>query len=293
MALKRPDGIDWLVYSLLIVVFVFVFLVAYAPPQDPQTLLSRIWLAAGWPLIIGTATAVVSAFAGTWGAQALAERSAKRQRWTSEVRNVNLAIASAADLANFFISAKKQHIFELAKNYFASVGARNGPRRLGEPAPTWLDLNVLSKIQVGPLDRLRHIMMEKISPSVNSTRLLNVLDQSVQGLIEAVDQRNNWISGVATWPEDEHKNPRMGAKYFGEQYLNEGRDQRYCGYVAGIRDFTDDSIAFSILLCRSLEKYGQLLKEEFGGNSPDIARVKFDRGVEYIPTLSDYSGWEM
>ena len=64
--------------------------------------------------IVGT---FVSAYAGTWGAQKLAEGTARRRELLTEIRRTNAAIGLAANVANTYITTKKQLVKDLVAQF--------------------------------------------------------------------------------------------------------------------------------------------------------------------------------
>jgi hypothetical protein len=83
-------------------------------------------LEAGESLRVFLNSAFVSAFLsalagaglGVWGAQRLAERSARRRELLDALRQANALIVLAATISNQALSIKKQHIARISKTYF-------------------------------------------------------------------------------------------------------------------------------------------------------------------------------
>ncbi len=101
-------------------------LVAFAPVADELTLTMRLWAIADLPISIAVVSTFLSAFAGTWGAQLLAERKAERRALLSEIRGTNAALGLVFTITNTYITTKKQHIRALVQDYEAQVAARLG-----------------------------------------------------------------------------------------------------------------------------------------------------------------------
>ncbi len=79
-------------------VLVFAGLTLVAPP--PTSVSARLWSAANSAISIAVVSTFIAAFAGTWGAQLLAERTARRKELLDEIRGTNTAIGLTFNIAN-------------------------------------------------------------------------------------------------------------------------------------------------------------------------------------------------
>ena len=84
----------------------------------------RLWAIANSQIFIVAVSTFLAAFAGTWGAQLLAERKTERRALLSEIRGTNAALGLAFTITNTYITTKKQHIRALVQDYEAQVAAR-------------------------------------------------------------------------------------------------------------------------------------------------------------------------
>ncbi len=290
MGQNRPDGIDLLVTCVLGVVIVAVVLVAYAPTQDAPTLWSRIWHDAGWPLILAIVSTFVAAFAGTWGAQTVAERIAARKELLAEIRSVNAALALSFNITNTYVTVKKQHVQQLVEKYEAAkMEHADAVENNRGTFSVLMDLRELSA-PFCPVNELRAIMLEKITPSINALMTLTPLIQSVEGLTETIKKRNAWITQFESRSRSLSE-IQKAALYLGFEFSPGQTDVRYNSYMDALKSQTDDCIAFPIIISQSLKAYGKELRKRYGSDAPEIVSGSFQQSSEYIPDMNTYKDW--
>jgi hypothetical protein len=166
MSVDRISRNDFILLAFFISALATLVLVAFAPVADEATLTMRVWAAAGSPISIVVVSTFIAAFAGTWGAQLLAERGADRRALLSEIRGTNVALGLVFTIANTYIATKKQHVGDLVQNYRAQVAARQAHMSgasAGTPFTYKLDLHTIAP-PFSPIDELRQILREKITP---------------------------------------------------------------------------------------------------------------------------------
>jgi hypothetical protein len=268
-----------------------IFLVAFAPVADESTLTMRLWAIAGSQISIAVVSTFLSAFAGTWGAQLLAERKAERRTLLSEIRGTNAALGLVFTITNTYISAKKQHIRALVQDYRAQVAARQVHLEAAAAASPFayrLDLQTIAP-PFSPIDELRQILREKITPDGRALILLTPLVQSIHGFADTAKQRNDWISEVKAMPED--CDALIEALFFGTPYAPGRVDVRYPNFIRELELQTDDCIAFSILIGQSLVTYGERLAARYGDGAPKISKPNYDKAADLLPDMSFYADW--
>ncbi len=270
---------------------VSLVLVAFAPVADESTLTMRLWAIAGSPLSIAVVSTFIAAFAGTWGAQVLAERKADRKALLSEIRGTNAALGLVFTITNTYITAKKQHIRALVQDYEAQVAARKAHfagAGAGSPFACHLDLQTIAP-PFSPIDELRQMLREKITPDGRALILLTPLVQSIHSFADTVTQRNDWIAEVKAMPE--HSDALVAAWFFGNSYAPGRIDDRYPTLISALKHETDDCIAFSILIGQSLVSYGERLTTRYGDGAPRISKASYDNAGDLLPDMSLYAAW--
>jgi predicted metal-dependent hydrolase len=238
----------------------------------------------------------ISAFAGTWGAQVLAGRTARRKELLHEIRGVNAALGFAFNICNSYIGAKKQHIREIVAKYQKQcadreahhVGLKEGTIPAGTPFLYNIELQTILP-PFSPIEGLQKVLMDRITPDGRALILLTPLIQSIESFSDIVAQRNAWIAEVKNMPEN--TDPQKTGLYFGTPYAVGRIDDRYPSLMKALELHTDDCIAFSVLLVGSLRKYGEKLVSQYGRGAPKIGTPNFETAGDLIPDMKQYSAW--
>jgi len=173
------------------------------------------------------------------------------------------------NIANTYIITKKQHIRTLVQNYEVQVAARQAHvADSGSPFTCRLDLQTIAP-PFSPIDELRQMLREKITPDGRAMILLTPLVQSIHGFADTATQRNAWIAEVRAMPEN--SDAMKSAWFFGLPYAPGRIDNRYPNFISALKLQTDDCIAFSILIGQSLVSYGERLTTRYGDGAPIIS----------------------
>ncbi len=186
MTSDRMSRNDFILLAFFVGMLSAIALVALAPVADDLTLTMRLWAIAGSPISIGVVSTFIAAFAGTWGAQLLAERKADRKALLSELRGTNAALGLVFTIANAYITVKKQHIRPLVEDYEAQVAARKAHLAgadVGSPFAYRLEL-LATAPPFSPIDELRQMLRERITPDGKAMILLTPLVQSIHGFAD-------------------------------------------------------------------------------------------------------------
>jgi hypothetical protein len=286
-----PDRIsrnDFVLLAVFLGMLFVMVLIAFAPVADQATFTMRAWAFAESPFTIGVISTFIAAFAGTWGAQLLAERMASRRLLLSEIRATNAALGLVFTIANTYITTKKQHIQKLVQDYDAQVAARKahaaGPNA-GTPFAYRLEGQTLIP-PFSPIDELRQMLRERITPDGKAMILLTPLVQSIHGFTETALQLNAWIAEVKSLPD-----ATKAAYFFGLPYAPGHVDDRYASFIKALNWQTDDCIAFSILIGRSLISYGERLVKRYGDEAPKISIANYDKAGGLLPDMALYADW--
>src|SRR4051794_6710021 len=131
MTSDRMSRNDYILLAFFMAVLSAIILAAFAPVGDESTLTMRLWAIAGSPISIAVVSTFIAAFAGTWGAQLLAERKADRRLLLSEIRGTNAALGLVFTIANTYITTKKQLIRTIVQDYEGQVAGRKA--HIAEP----------------------------------------------------------------------------------------------------------------------------------------------------------------
>jgi hypothetical protein len=284
MAPDRMSRNDFILLAALVGTLSAIVLVAFAPVADEATLTMRLWAIAGSPIFIAVVSTFIAGFAGTWGAQLLAERTANRKALLSEIRGTNAALGLVYNITNTYIITKKQRIRALVQDYEAQVAARQA--NVGSTFAYRLDLQTIAP-PFSPIEELRQMLYEKITPDGRAIILLTPLIQSIHGFTYTTTQRNSWIDEVKAMPEN--SDAIKSAWFFGLPYAIGRTDTRYPDFISAFKVQTDDCIAFSILIAQSLVGCGERLTSRYGDGAPKTSRATYDKAADLLPDMSDYA----
>jgi hypothetical protein len=291
------DRNDKILFGALCAMLVAAVLLAFAPNTlSTDSVAARIWSLASSTPFIALISTFVAAFAGTWGAQLLAERNTTRRELLREIRAVNAAIALAFNISNTFITTKKQQVRDLVITYETQNSARkvhhqNIAAGLLPPGAPFQYSVVLQTLlpPFSPIEELRRLLEEKISTDLNPLILLTPLIQSIAGLADSFGQRNQFIEEFRMLPLN--SDAIKAALYFGLESSIGHIDDRYPNLIDAISKQTDDCIAFSILLARALIKHGKRLGAKYGADAPRIAEPNLSKAGDLVPDLALYAAW--
>ena len=288
------DRNDQILTIALVAFLTFVFLLAFAPITVPPTsLASSIWSVTSSTPFIALISTFVAAYAGTWGAQKIAERTAKRKELLSEIGGTNIAIVLATNVVNTYLVLKQQHITELTTCYKKDREAldeyksaiESGKIPKNTPFHYSPHIQTLS-VPFCPIDDLRDTLRKKVNPDAKTLKLLTPLVQSIQGFSNVIEKRDAWISEYKATKNDDEKS----ALYFG--YSVQGKvDQRYNNFMSALENQSDGAIAFGILIIRALQSHGTKLADQLGDDVPKILNVEFLEYKDLLPDMNNYSSW--
>jgi hypothetical protein len=291
MTSNRMSRNDFISLAFFVSMLSAIVLVAFAPVADGSTLTMRLWAIAESPISIAVVSTFIAAFAGTWGAQLLAERTAARKGLLSEIRGTNAALGLVFTITNTYITTKKQLINPLVQDYERQIAARQARvagEGAGSPFAYHLELQTIVP-PFSPIDELRQILREKITPDGKAMILLTPLVQSIHGFASTATQRNAWIAEVRAMPEN--SDAIKAAWFFGLPYSLGRTDDRYPNFIRALKLQTDDCIAFGILIGQSLVSYGERLATRYGDSAPKISKANFDKAADLLPDMTFYADW--
>lgn len=244
-------------------------------------------------VLLGT---LVAAYAGTNGAQVVAERTALRKQQLTEIRAVNAAIILAFNVAQTYVMTKKQHIAGIVATYRSArlnfIGVHAAQIVFKSALVVFrysMDLKT-THAPSSPIAPLEKIVLEQLSSNERIVFLLTPLIQSIDGFAKTSTERNEWIAEVKAMGENDHE--LKAQMFFGWQQRSGRTDERFPEMIKALGNQTDDCIGFSLILVETLQKYGKKLAEEFGRGAPKIAEPAFHEAVKtFLPDIAQYRTW--
>lgn len=243
--------------------------------------------------------ALAGAFFGAWGAQKISERSKRKDDLAKEIRNTNAAIALAFASTSTFIALMRQHVKPLKDRFdnkfieYACLQTRIRVFRLPQQKPFELQFDFRSLTEVTPpLDTLKSQIFEKISLVGRPLILISVLQQSADGLVSCIRDRNSLLANYRA--RLARGNPELVYDYFGLPKPDGGTDQVYFDLLNAIYSQTEDGIFFSNLLAKDLIAHGDRIaaqyREEFGKGGPTINKPIYHQyALDLIPPDGQYA----
>ena len=242
---------------------------------------------------------LAGAFAGAYGAYRIAKKSKYREELLTEIRYTNATIMVALSMFNTLLSMKRQHVRPLKKDYdakrkacLAHIDKQRDKKGEKDTYEFEADLESLSMPHL-PVNVLQQHLYEKLSLTGRPLIVIMVLNQSMHGLREAFDGRNQWIKSNKA-----NDLKAFEPLYFGLPLSGGHIDQVYPNLIDAIYTQTDDGLFFSSLLCKDLVNYGDKIvaqfKKEFGKGAPKINIPVLDKPEieELMPDSDEYAEWE-
>ncbi len=177
MPLDRMSRNDFILLAVFVTVVFGLVLIAFAPVANDATLTTRFWAIANSPISIAFVSTLIAAFAGTWGAQLLAERMANRRALLTEIRATNAALGLIYNITNTYIVTKKQCILDIVRDYEEQVAER---RKTVGPFVYRLDLRSIAP-PFSPIEELQQMLRDRLTPDGRAMILLTPLNSKHSG----------------------------------------------------------------------------------------------------------------
>lgn len=241
------------------------------------------------------------AFAGAWGAQRIAERSKRRDDLLKELRNTNAATMAAFSTCNAALALKKQHVQPMYEQFVKDKDAlqdflrkrATGQNQGNASFHFTADLRTIPTLEA-PVDTLKELVFHRISAYGRALALVSVLDQSIIGLRNAIEQRDRIVQRIQ---DGGIANADLPNYYFGLPLSGGITNQQYPDLVEAIHSYVDDVAFFSSLLCADLPAYGEqvhaLFLKQVGKGAPRVSKPDFSspKTSGLIPSDANYGDW--
>ena len=255
-----------------------------------------LWSIANSMVFMAVTGSLVAAFAATWAARNLANWHAERKHLLAEIRGTKAAIGLALNIANTYLTAKKQYVRDLVARYERQCEEREAylaglaEGRIDATVPFQYHIELRTILAPFTLiDSLKQVLTERISPDSQALILLAPLAQSIRDLTDALTQYNGWIEEFKRLPaEADHQRACL---YFGTPIAPGCIDDRYPNFMKAIRTQTDDCIAYAMLIADSLKRYGDRLVDQLGLGAPEISVPDFAMADDLLPDMRNFPAW--
>ena len=136
-------------------------------------------------------SALAGAGLGVWGAQRLAERSARAKELLEGLRQANAIVVLASTIANQALSVKKQHVKPLSDQYFKDRDeAKELQDKLSSGAPAQpttfhFQLTKITPLTL-PIETLKNLTFSAQLMPGRALALVSMLEQSITELAHAI-----------------------------------------------------------------------------------------------------------
>jgi hypothetical protein len=236
----------------------------------------------GYSLIFQLVVAGLGSFAGAWAALRYEEDRARRD----EIAAAKTARGLAVDIANVFLTLKKQHIRDLQWKYattayefeIVSKGAKQGLLPDVSVVTFRADLRNLNEART-QIDTLVGVLTNRVT-GVKPLLVVAPLHRCIGQFDDALRRRNELVKEYRAliWAADKN------ALYFGLPNL-EGQDERWSQTVLGLAEYCDDCIYFAVLL-------DELLVEHLYSLGEPTRMTNFEKIKDFLPDPNEYPDYE-
>lgn len=248
------------------------------------------------PWFISVVAAALATWMGARAAEKTSIKNSKREAALTEIRDINHAIMVSYSVGNTMLVFKKQLILSLVHEYFE--GRRKFFHDVENSRVPDVDeerrvISVKSNLvyidaPVLPLDSLDNLIFNKISSGSRCLAATIQLREFYNNLTSAIQTRRNIIENRSSklTPYGYYGFPHQGVV-----------DSRYHDSIVGMRNYVDDLIFFSTIICEDLMVNGnaaaKTFKKEHGKGAPLIDRVNFEMAYfeGLVPFRSGYRSW--
>jgi hypothetical protein len=244
-------------------------------------------------------SALAGAGLGVWGAKRVADRATERKELLDSLRQANALTVLAATIANQTLSLKKQHVKELAANYFADrerAEAFNNAVLSGNPANDVLhfkaEMLCVTPLTL-PIEALKSLTLSSSLIPGKALAILSVLEQAIAELNSTISQRTQYIDAFRRekLPQD-----LFAQRYFGLQQRDGSIDRMFHDLMVALRSYTDDVAFFASEFAEELQAHAERLRvrvAKIHKNPPKATKVDFSNAREsgLIPPKEEYSDW--
>lgn len=244
-------------------------------------------------------SALAGAGLGVWGAKRVADQASERKELLDALRQANSLTVLATTIANQALSLKKQHVQELAANYFSErdrAEALNEAILTGNPtseSPRFTAQMLCVTPLTLPIDALKSLTLSASLMPGKALALLSVLEQSITELNSTIHQRTQHIEAFLRTKSS----PELFAqRYFGLRQRDGSVDRFFHDLMVSLRTYTDDVAFFASEFAEEMQAHAERVRTralKMQDNSPKATKVDFSkaRSSGLIPPRDAYRDW--
>lgn len=269
---------------------------------DLQNTLNALWGSIVAFLNSSFISAFLSALAGAgfgvWGAQRLAERSARTKELLEALRQANAIVVLASTIANQALSVKKQHVKPLSDQYFKdrdAAEALQGNLASGAPAQSTTFQIQLTKITplTLPIETLKNLTFSAQLMPGRALALVSMVEQSITEQTHAINTQSELVDAFHKANLPSHI---LCFDYFGLKRPNGNTNAMYHDIMVAVSQYTNDVAFFSIELAEELQTHALRIRDKLlriRREVPKANSVDFSgpRRSGLMPPREDYESW--
>lgn len=244
------------------------------------------------------AAALAGAGFGAWGAQRLAERTARARELLEGLRQANAVIVLAATISNQALSNKKQWIQPITDKYFQdrkNAEIHNNEVLSGknpQPRAFQAELRRLTPLTV-PIEALENLIFTARLMPGRALALVAMVQQSVTELANTIRVHTEMIEYFHSTPLPHDV---FCQDYYGLKRRDGNENAMFYDAMVAVKQYTDDVAFFGAELARELEEHGQRIRAKLVKLRRDVPRVStadFSGPVRsgLMPPREGYEAW--
>jgi hypothetical protein len=243
-------------------------------------------------------SALAGAGFGVWGAQRIAERSARAKELLEGLRQANAIVVLASTIANQVLSLKSQHVKPLSDRYFKdreTAKATNDKLLSGAPAQTFTFQAELTKATplTLPIEALKSLTyMAQLMPG-RALALVSMVEQSAAELAHVIETRSEIIEAFHSTKLPPHI---FCQDYFGLERQDGNVNSMYHDIMVAFSQYTNDVAFFCAELAEELQAHAARVREKLlklRRDVPKASSVDFSvvRTSGLMPPREHYASW--
>lgn len=242
--------------------------------------------------------ALAGAGFGAWGAQRLAERTARARELLEGLRQANSVIVLATTISNQALSTKKQWIQPITDKYFQDreIAERHNNDVMNGKNPQQhtfhAELRRLTPLTV-PIEALENLIFTANLMPGRALALVAMVQQSITELAHTIRVHTEMIEYFHSTrlPQDV-----FCQDYYGLKRRDGNENAMFHDAMVAVKQYTDDVAFFSAELAQELEEHGQRVRAKLvklRRDVPKVSTVDFSGpvGSGLMPPRHDYEAW--
>ncbi|GAA5137996.1 hypothetical protein [Alloalcanivorax gelatiniphagus] len=272
------------------------------PCFDLPSTLNAIWVSiVGFlnsSFISASLSALAGAGLGVWGAQKLAERSAKAKELLEALRQANAIVVLASTITNQALALKRQQVKPLSDQYFKDRDVAEALRgnlaggAQAEPTTFQVQLTKITPLTI-PIETLKSLTFSAHLMPGRALALVSMVEQFITELTHAIETRSDMIDAFHKSSLPSHI---LCFDYYGLRRSDGNTNAMYHDIMVAVCQYTNDVAFFSAELAEELQTHASRIREKLlkiRREVPEVNSVDFSGAHQsgLMPSRADYESW--